>query len=444
MSDNKKHLTDIELISYLLSQTQFSEGQKMKGKIRPISRQRKCPVCNKTFEEIPKLGYICAACKTIPTRFLIDIHWNGKRYFITSDKQGYAIDSYQRAFNLLALINTEINDHSFDPSKYVSSEQKNFWCSILLDKFLEHKLPHIAPSYKKDYERFVEIHKSFWKNKDVREIRKVDIIEYLDYLKSLTNKKAKKHNKNKKLSNKTIKNILDNFKTFMIYLKNDLELINKIPPFPKISYSTNIFSWFDRETQNRIFEAIPDRFKPIIYFMLRYGVRPGEARALKVKNIDLKNETIIIDSTFSGTEIKNRRKGRGAKPLILPIVPELKPFLKNKIKNSLPEAFVFINPVNGKPFSAWSLDLMWRKIRKKFNLDKKIRLYDFTRHSLASQLVNEGIPLNLIQKILGHSSSQMTQKYAHVDLSSIKNILCNREQTVNNQDLTKIKSFKIK
>ena len=66
---------------------------------------------------------------------------------------------------------------------------------------------------------------------------------------------------------------------------------------------------------------------------------------------------------------------------------------------------------------------MWRKIREQFNLDKNIRLYDFTRHSLASQVVNEGIPLNVIQKLLGHATPQTTEKYAHTDVSTLQAIL---------------------
>lgn len=398
----------------------------MKGRIRPHPREAKCHLCGQKYEEVSRLGFICKKCKTTPKHFCIDLWWKSKRIRIYSDDRGYSLTSYQQALDLQSKITREIEDYKFDPSKYIKSEQKQFWVLTMLDKFLKAKLPDIAPSYKKHYEKYVEIHKNFWHTKDVREITKLDLANYLEYLKTL--KSAK--DKNKTLSPKTIKNILDNFKTFMIWLKDDLEIITHVPKFPTLQIPTPAITWFDKETQNKIFEAIPDRFKPIVYFMIRYGVRPGEARCLKVKDIDLNNGIIKITSTFSGNQIKNRRKGRGAKPLILPIISEFKPYFEKIVRNSLPEAFVFVNPLNGKPFSAWSLDLMWRKIREHFNLDKRIRLYDFTRHSLASQLVNEGIPLNVIQKLLGHTTPQTTEKYAHMDLSTLQTVLENQTNKI--------------
>jgi len=43
-----------------------------------------------------------------------------------------------------------------------------------------------------------------------------------------------------------------------------------------------------------------------------------------------------------------------------------------------------------------------------------------SRHSVASQLVNSGVSLFQVSKILGHSSTKMTEKYSHADLESLK------------------------
>jgi hypothetical protein len=190
-----QNLTDISSLLYLLSSQQ--KGEKMKGSIRPISRQRKCPACNKPFQHIQKLGYLCPSCKTTPNRFFIDLFYNGQRIQICSDKTGQALDSYQRALKLQSHIQTEIDNHVFDSTKYIKSELKEFYIMTLIDRFLKFKgiirsngelnrendNSTIAPSYRKDYKRMLYIAKGYFKTLDVRELRKRHITDYHEYLK---------------------------------------------------------------------------------------------------------------------------------------------------------------------------------------------------------------------------------------------------------------------
>jgi len=55
-------------------------------------------------------------------------------------------------------------------------------------------------------------------------------------------------------------------------------------------------------------------------------------------------------------------------------------------------------------------------VRNKKNIDRRLTLYNATRHSFASNLVNQGVPLDRIQVEMGHSSEKMTRRYAHLNL----------------------------
>ncbi len=386
----------------------------MKGIIRCKGH---CEKCGGSFTHVPRLGYICPECKIIPRRFYIDLWFNGNRIRLFSDKTGQTLDSYQRAQNLLAHINYEIKNHIFNPSKYVNSELKEFWTSNLIEKFLEMKLPLIAPSYQKDYERMGRMVKDFFGTKDVREIRKLDIINFKTYIEKKFNFKPK-----------SVKNILDFFKTFLRYLKYDLEIIDNVPSFPKIEVQPPSFRWLTSEDQIKLLNYIPDKHKPILMFLMLQGCRPGEARALKCKDIDLRNETIIIRATFSNGIYLERRKSKNA--ITIPIHPEMMDFLKERVKNNLPEAFVFVNPNTGGPYSENNLRNIWSKVRQKANISSSFRLYDATRHSFASQLVNSGSSIFKVSKLLGHSSIKMTEKYAHTNIENLKTDLKKLSLTV--------------
>lgn len=258
-------LTNTDAISYLL---QVKEGDTMKGVIRT---KEVCSVCQDSFIEIKKLGYICPTHKTTPKRFFVDLFYKGQRLKIYSDKQGQPLDTYQRASSLLAHINYELKHNLFDPSHYIKQEQEKFYVTTLLDKFLSYKIDSVAPSYQSHYRRFVGMHKEYFKARDAREIRKIDIINYKEYLEN-----------NFTFSNKTTKNILDNLRTFFGYLKNDLEVIQNIPSFPAIDIATPQTVWLTRELQIKVYDAIPNGDQAPVCFSYAEWLQTRRVQSVKM------------------------------------------------------------------------------------------------------------------------------------------------------------------
>jgi len=60
----------------------------------------------------------------------------------------------------------------------------------------------------------------------------------------------------------------------------------------------------------------------------------------------------------------------------------------------------------------------WDRIRKAAELPH-LRLHDL-RHQFASFLVNDGRTLYEVQAILGHSSSKVTERYAHLSTATLQ------------------------
>jgi len=392
----------------------------MKGHIRAKGN---CPVCQAVFKEVKRVGFICPTCQTTPKRFYVDLPWEGERVRIFSDMTGQILDSYDRAETILEHLKYEIAHHTFDPRNYIKAEASKLWAANLLDRFLKDRIDAIAPSYKKDYKRMVEIAKNFFQNQDVREIRKIHLINYMNHCREAF-----------KWKDKTLKNNMDLFRSFLNYLKNDLEVIKVVPSFPEIEIPEPQFKWLNAMDQTALFEKVSEEDKPIIAFLMLHGCRPGEARALKRKNVDIENGAITIAATFSKNVYREKRKGKRSRSVTLPLHPEMKAWFENRISNTLPETFIFINLRTGQPYSQEAVIRVWDKVRSNAGIESGLRLYDASRHSFASQLVNAGTPLNKVSKLLGHSSIKMTEKYAHHTIEGLRAELANlslkRKETV--------------
>ena len=104
---------------FLTEQSQVDYNLCMKGKIRT---KEFCPKCEKSFEGNPLR---CPACLTTPKKHFIDLYQkNYGRLKIYSDKTGHSLDSFARAQRVLEAIRYEIDQHIFDPQKYIKADLK--------------------------------------------------------------------------------------------------------------------------------------------------------------------------------------------------------------------------------------------------------------------------------------------------------------------------------
>ena len=71
---------------------------------------------------------------------------------------------------------------------------------------------------------------------------------------------------------------------------------------------------------------------------------------------------------------------------------------------------MFANPEKGKPYA--NIHYSWDWARQRAGLEG-LRIHDL-RHSFASFAINAGRSLYEVQQLLGHRSSTMTQRYAHL------------------------------
>ncbi|MBI5406303.1 MAG: site-specific integrase [Nitrospirae bacterium] len=395
----------------------------MEGKIRT---KETCPKCKGKFSDEP---LCCPTCLIEPTKYYIDIFWK-KRYRLYTDKNGYLLDSWPRAHRLLENIRSEMDRKVFDPKDYLP-ERKTFYSfqSRIQEWFKEKetrvKKGDLAPSYVKELRRYIDkFYTPFFKESDIREIRTGDVESFYQILPA-------------QLALKTVKNIMGALQNFFFEMSRK-EYIRRCPQFPKIVPPEPDWRWIDEKTQNALIEAIPDQHRPIFIFMARQAVRPGEARALQWEDIDFEREVVTIRRTFSLDKMRNFTKTKRIR--YLPLHPRVLEHLK-KIRGI--SGFVFRN--GDRPYSTSTLFYHWKEAKGKMGITGRLRLYDGTRHSVASQAVNRGVDLNLIGKALGHTKTEMTRRYAHIMTETLRQVFvspdCPQEEK-GDTNLLKIKDNK--
>jgi site-specific recombinase XerD len=75
--------------------------------------------------------------------------------------------------------------------------------------------------------------------------------------------------------------------------------------------------------------------------------------------------------------------------------------------------------VTGGEFTAARWMKSWNLAKKAVAIEG-ITPYQLTRHSFASQLGNSDVPVQTIKNLLGHSNIDMTMRYTHSNIESMR------------------------
>lgn len=138
-------------------------------------------------------------------------------------------------------------------------------------------------------------------------------------------------------------------------------------------------------------------------FLLFTGLRFSEAITLRWEYVDLKAGQIKLVKTKAG-------KARAV------VLNELAKGVLQDLHAARESDWVF--PGSGPKGHVICLKRTFNKVREIADIHD-FRIHDL-RHTFASIAINSGSSLYEVQKLLGHHSSQMTQRYAHLADSSMK------------------------
>lgn len=196
------------------------------------------------------------------------------------------------------------------------------------------------------------------------------------------------------------------------------------PYFPVVSMPSrlNIPTVYTEEEISQLLATV-DRGSPIgkrNYAMLllgvRYGLRSSDIRELKISDLFFEDSQISIIQQKTGKQIT------------FDMLPDVGWALIDYLKNGRPEVksnCVFLS--HKAPFGRFSKNNhLWQVIDKHMRLagivkrdGKTTRGFHSLRHSLASNMLNGGIPLTVIKEVLGHENLHTTTMYTKVDVPQL-------------------------
>jgi integrase len=145
-----------------------------------------------------------------------------------------------------------------------------------------------------------------------------------------------------------------------------------------------------------------DHLMPLVLVALHTGLRRGDLFSLEWSHINLERGQI--------TKVINKTRRKTIKPVVLPLRNDAVAVLRDWRAQTSGNGLVFPSPVTGRQLD--SVKTAWRNLMAAADI-QDFRFHDL-RHTFASWLVMQGASLFTVQKLMTHSTAEMTQVYAHL------------------------------
>ncbi len=203
-------------------------------------------------------------------------------------------------------------------------------------------------------------------------------------------------------------------------------MIPEVPWMPEIKVPKHIPTVVGKDFQLELLNNhIKPKHRDIFGYMIHQGCRPGEAIALSPECIKAdKNLGSYVEYTKTLSEGQIVVNPKDAEDRVAPLFPETLRYIPKRLPGSL----LFQN--NDKAYTLTVLEKELDRALRSYNTAMqeearesgavfdpvKIRLYEFVKHSLSTQLYEEGYSLHDIQKFHGHSSPETSLIYTKIDV----------------------------
>ena len=218
-----------------------------------------------------------------------------------------------------------------------------------------------------------------------------------------------KYQEKKKSSKVTIDNIRRILSSFFSWLEDeDYILKNPVRRIHKVKTGINIKETYSDETLELMRDNCTElRDLAIIDLLASTGMRVGEMVLLNRNDIDFNERECIVF-------------GKGSKERVVYFDARSKIHLQNYLKSRIddnPALFVSLK-LPYERLKIGGVEVRLREFGRKLGL-QKVHPHKF-RRTLATMAIDKGMPIEQLQKLLGHRKIDTTLQYAMVKQSNVK------------------------
>lgn len=189
-------------------------------------------------------------------------------------------------------------------------------------------------------------------------------------------------------------------------------------PTPKVAKTLPLV--LDKEEVLDVFGAVKNfKHRTVIMFIYSTGARVSECVNIKLTDIDSKRMQINI------------QEGKGLKQRKVPLSPLLLKTLRRYFQEFKPQHYLFEGAGGkGTHLGVSAVREVCQKARYKTPaINKRYTPHTF-RHCFATHLLEQGVNLLVIQRLMGHASLSNTLKYLHVQKLAIDQVINPLEELI--------------
>ena len=241
--------------------------------------------------------------------------------------------------------------------------------------------------------------------KDELSIKENDVREYLTYL----NEKEEKST--------SVRRKISTLKTFYKFLytnnymdKKDYPMTRVAVPktekrLPKFIYYNDLLEIINESSKTN--DNVRDKL--IIEMLYATGVRVSELVNIKINDIDFENKRIIVH-------------GKGNKERVVYYGDYAKEVLEEylSVHYRKDTEYLFVNS-KGYKLTDRGVRYIIDKIMDKLSIKTHVTPH-VLRHTFATDMLNNGCDIKVVQELLGHSSLRATEIYTHVTNERLKEV----------------------